>query len=94
MSDEESSNAYFTKQKQAIELQLPADNSNQKMDLANTLQEMKSLMAQFKQHQSSGLIQAGSSCSNNNKNSSKKLDEGNPDVNSWERIKGHNDDDI
>ena len=38
MSDEESSNADFTKRKQAIELQSPADNNNQKMDLANTLQ--------------------------------------------------------
>ena len=43
MSDEESSNANFTKQKQAIELQSPADNSNQMMDLANTLQKMRSL---------------------------------------------------
>ena len=48
MSDEESMNANFTKQKQTIELQLPADNSNQKMDLATTLQEMRSLIAQFK----------------------------------------------
>ena len=94
MSDEESPNADFTKQKQAIELQLPVDNSNQKMDLVNALQEMKSLMAQFKQQQSSGLIQAGTSCSNNNKDSRKKLDKGNPDVNSWERTKDHNDDDI
>ena len=49
MSDEETSNADFIKQKQAIELQSLADNSNQKMDLATTLQEMRSLIAQFKQ---------------------------------------------
>ena len=48
MSVEESSNADFTKQKQAIELQSPADNSNQIMDLATTLEEMRSLIAQFK----------------------------------------------
>ena len=36
MCDEESQNAYFTKQKQAIALQSPADNNNQMMDLANT----------------------------------------------------------
>ena len=43
----------FHKTKQAIELQSPTDNSNQVMDLANTLLEMKSLIAQFKQQQSS-----------------------------------------
>ena len=59
MSDEESSNADFTKQKQTIELQSPADNSNQDVDLANTLHEMRSLIAQFKQKRSSGPIQAG-----------------------------------
>ena len=45
MYDEESSNADFAKQKQAIELQSLADNSHQKMNLENTLQEMKSLPA-------------------------------------------------
>ena len=43
MSDEDSQNANFVKQKQAIELQSLADNNNQIMDLANTLQEMRSL---------------------------------------------------
>ena len=60
MSDEESSNADFTKQKQAIELLSPTDNSNQMKDLANALQEMRSLIAHFKQ-QSSRPIQAGTS---------------------------------
>ena len=60
MSDEESSNADFTKQKQAIELLSPTDNSNQMKDLANALQEMRSLIAQFNQ-QSSRPIQAGTS---------------------------------
>ena len=55
---------------------------------------MKSLIAQFKQ-QSSGLIQVGTSCSNNNnKDSTKTVDKGNPDVNSRERTEGHNDDDV
>ena len=49
MSDEESSNADFAKQKLAIELLSPTDNSNQMKDLANALQEMRSLIAQFKQ---------------------------------------------
>ena len=56
---------------------------------------MKSLIAQFKQQQSSGLIQVGTSCSNNNnKDSTKTVDKGNPGVNSRERTKGHNDDDV
>ena len=48
MSDEESSNANFTKQKQAIELLSPTDNSNHMKDLANALQEVRLLIAQFK----------------------------------------------
>ena len=44
MSDKESSNVNFTKQKQAVELQPPADNSNQTMDLGNTLLEMNLLI--------------------------------------------------
>ena len=77
MSDEESSNADLTKQKLAIELQSPAHNSNQEIDLPNTLQEMKSLIAQFKQQQSSGPIQAATSCScNSNNDSRKKVNEG------------------
>ena len=55
---------------------------------------MKSLIAQFKQ-QSSGLIQLGTSYSNNNnKDSTKTVDKENPDVNSRERTEGHNDDDV
>ena len=51
------------------------------MDLTNTLLEMKSLIAQFKQQQSSGPIKAGASFSNkNNKDSRKKVDKGNPNV--------------
>ena len=73
MSDEESSNADFTKQKQAVELQSPAHNHNQIKDLTNILPKMKSLIAQFKQKQSSGPIQAGTS-NNNNKDSRKKVD--------------------
>ena len=41
MYDEESSNANFTKQKQEIESQSPADNNNQTIDLENALLEMK-----------------------------------------------------
>ena len=64
------------------------------MDLANTLQEMRSLIAQLKQQQSSGPIQAGTSCNDNNKDSRKKVNKGNPNVNGWEMTKDHNDDDI
>ena len=46
------------------------------MDLANTLQEMRSLIAQLKQQQSSGPIQAGTSCNDNNKDSRKKVNKG------------------
>ena len=81
MSYEESSNADFTKQKQAIELQLTADTSVQMMDLANTLQEMRSLIAQFKQQQFSGPIQAGNSCNNNN-DSREEVNKDNPNANS------------
>ena len=94
MSDEESSNADFTKQKQAIELQSPVDNNNQKMDLANTLHEMRSLIAQFKQQQSSGPIQAGTSCSYNSNDSRKKVNKGNLNVNGQDKTKNHNDDNI
>ena len=76
MSDEKSSNADFTKQKQTIELQSPADNSNQMMDLASTLQEMMSLIAQFQQQQSSGPIQTETSCNDNNKDFRKKVNKG------------------
>ena len=76
MSDEKSSNADFTKQKQAIELQSPADNSNQMMDLASTLQEMMSLIAQFQQQQSSGPIQTETSYNDNNKDFRKKVNKG------------------
>ena len=93
MSDQELLNSNFTKRKQVIELQSPTDNSNQMMDLTTTLQEMRSLMAQFKQKQSSGIIQAGTSCNNNN-NSRKKVNKGNPNVTGRERTKDHNDDDI
>ena len=93
MSDEESSNADFTKQKQTIELQSPADNSNQDVDLANTLHEMRSLIAQFKQKRSSGPIQAGTSCSCNSNDSRKKVNKGNLNVNGWDKTKDHNDDD-
>ena len=44
---------------------------------------------------SSGPIQAGNSCSNNNNKHSRKIvNKGNPDINSRERTKSHNDDDI
>ena len=56
MSDKKLPNANFTKQKQTTELQSPADNSNKEMDLANTRQEMRSLIAQFKQQRSNGPI--------------------------------------
>ena len=79
MSDQKLLNSNFTKRKQVIELQSPTDNSNQMMDLTTTLQEMRSLMAQFKQKQSSEVIQAGTSCNNNN-NSRKKMNKGNPNV--------------
>ena len=94
MSDEESSNADFTNQKRVIELQSPADNSNQEMDLENTLQEMRSLIAQFKQQQSSGPIQAGTSCSCNSNDSKKKVNKGNLNVNSQDKTKDCNNDDI
>ena len=96
MSDEELSNADFTKQKQAIELLLPTDNSNQMKDLANALQEMRSLIAQFKQ-QSSRPIQAGTSWNDNNTDFRKKSypeNKGLPKVNGQERTKDHNDNDI
>ena len=82
MSDEEPSNADFTKQKQAIELQSPAENSNQ----------TRSLIAQFKQQESSGQIQAGTSCNSNNNDSRQKVNKGNPNVNGREKAKDHNDD--
>ena len=94
MSDDASSNAYFTKQKQAIELQFPADNGNQEMDLANTLQEMRPLIAQFKQQQFSGPIQTGTSCSCNKNDSRKKVNKGNLNVNGRDKTKDHNDVDI
>ena len=94
MSDEESSNADFIKQKQAIELQSPADNNNEEMDLANTLQEMRSLIAQFKQQQSSGPIQAVTSCSCTGNNSRKKVNKGNLNVNGQNKTKDHNNNDI
>ena len=58
---------------------------------------MRSLIAQFKQQQSSGPIQAGTSCNNNNNNNKdfrKKVNKGNPNENGRERTKDHNDDDI
>ena len=94
MSNEESSNVDFTKQKQAIELKSPSDNSNQEMDLTNTLQEMRSLIAQFKQQQSSGPIQAGTSCSCNSNDSREKVNKGNLNVNGRDKTKDHNDDNI
>ena len=86
-------NSNFTKRKQVIELQSPADNGNQMMGFTTTLQEMRSLIAQFKQQQSSGIIQAGTSCNNIN-NSGKTVNKGNPNVTGRERTKDHNDDDI
>ena len=83
-----------TQKKQPIELQLPADNSNQMMYLANTLQEMRTLIVQFKQQQSSRPIQEVTSCNDNNKDSIKKVNKGNPNVNGQERTKDHSDDDI
>ena len=56
---------------------------------------MRLLIAQFKQQQSSGPIQPGTSCRcNSNNYSRKKVNQGNPNVNGWERTKDHNDDDI
>ena len=55
---------------------------------------MRSLIAQFEQQQSSGPIQAGTSCNNNNKDFRKKVNKGNPNENGRERTKDHNDDDI
>ena len=55
MSDEEPSNDDFTKQKQGM----IADSSNQIMNLGNTVLEIKSLIAQFKQQQSSGPFRQG-----------------------------------
>ena len=56
---------------------------------------MRLLIAQFKQQQSSGPIQPGTSCRcNSNNYSRKKVNQGNPNVNGWERTKNHNDDDI
>ena len=63
------------------------------MDLANTLQGMRSLNAQFKQQQSSGPIQAGTSCSCNSKNNSrKKVNKGDLNANGQDKTKDHNDD--
>ena len=92
MSHKTSSDVDFTKQKQAIELHSTADNSNQTIDLINTLLGMKSLIAQFKQ-QSSEPSQARTS-NNNNKDSRKKVDKGNLGENSQKRSKGQNDDDV
>ena len=62
------------------------------MDLANTLQGMRSLNAQFKQQQSSGPIQAGTSCScNSNNNSRKKVNKGDLNANGQDKTKDHND---
>ena len=83
-----------TQKKQPIELQLSADNSIQMMYLANTLQEMRTLIVQFKQQQSSRPIQEVTSCNDNNKDSIKKVNKGNPNVNGQERTKDHSDDDI
>ena len=67
---------------------------NQEMDLANTLQEMRPLIAQFKQQKSSGPVQTGTSCSCNNNDSRKKVNKGNLNVNGRDKTKDHNDDDI
>ena len=64
------------------------------MDLASTLQEIRQLIAEFKQQQSNGPIQAGTSCNDNNKDSRKKVNNGNPKVFGQERTKDHNDDQI
>ena len=93
MFGEELLNINFTMQKQAIEIQSTADNCNQMMDLANSLLAMKSLIAQSKQRQSSGPIQAGTS-NNSTKEFREKWNEGNLDINSWEGTKCHNDDDV
>lgn len=94
MSDQESLNADCRKQKQEIDLQSPADNSNQIVCLAHALLKIYSLIAQFKQEQSTEPMQTKTSCSNNSKDSRKKMDKGNLDVNSRERTKDPNDDDI
>ena len=44
--------------------------------------------------QSIGPIQAGTSCNDNNKDSRKKVNKGNPNVNVQERTKDNNDDNI
>ena len=49
---------------------------------------------QFKQQQSSRPIQEVTSCNDNNKDSIKKVNKGNPNVNGQERTKDHSDDDI
>ena len=64
------------------------------MDLASTLQEMRQLIAEFKQQQSNRPIQAGTSYNDNNKDSRKKVNNGNPKVFGQERTKDHNDDEI
>ena len=64
------------------------------MDLLNTMQEMRSLIVQFTQQKPSGPIQAGTSCNNNHKDSRKKVNKGNPNINGREKTKDHNDDDI
>ena len=64
------------------------------MDLANTLQGMRSLIAQFKQQQSNEPIQAGNSCSCNSNDSRKKVNKGNLNINGPDKTKDHNDDDI
>ena len=63
------------------------------MDLANTLKEMRSLIAQFKQQQSIEPFQAGTSRNNNN-DSRKKVNKGNLNGNGRGRTKDHNEDDI
>ena len=63
------------------------------MDLGNTLKEMRSLIAQFKQQQSIEPFQAGTSRNNNN-DSRKKVNKGNLNGNGRGRTKDHNEDDI
>ena len=63
------------------------------MDLANTLKEMRSLIALFKQQQSIEPFQAGTSRNNNN-DSRKKVNKGNLNGNGRGRTKDHNEDDI
>ena len=62
--------------------------------MANTLQEMRSSIAQFKQQQSSGPIQAETNCSCNSNDFRKKVNKENLNVNGRDKTKDHNDDDI